>query len=72
MYVEVQGKGTAEDVIHALKKLSKILKKDGILEEVYRRTEFVKPSKKRKMKRAEAIRRKKREESLKKKYKNDF
>jgi len=63
MYVEVKGKQGTEDVNRALKYLSKRMKKDGILEEIYARQEFVKPSRKRKLKKNEAIRRKKRDEN---------
>ena len=63
MYVEVKGKQGLEDVNRALKYLSKRMKKDGILDEVYARQEFVKPSKKKILKRNEAFRRKRRDEN---------
>jgi ribosomal protein S21 len=63
MFVEVKGKGGIEDVNRALKYLSKKLKKEGIIEEIYARQEYVKPSKKRNMKRNEAFRRKIRDEN---------
>ena len=63
MHVDVKGKQGLDEVNRALKYLSKRMKKDGILDEIYTRQEFVKPSKKRNMKRNEAIRRKRRDEN---------
>jgi len=63
MYVEVKGKQGLEETNRALKYLSKRMKKEGVIDEIYARQEFVKPSKKRNMKRNEAIRRKRREEN---------
>ena len=72
MHIDVRGNGGIEEVNKALKHLSKLLKKEGIMEEVYRRQEYVKPSKKRKLKKSEAIRRKKRDEHRERKFKNTF
>lgn len=62
MYVTVRGDGSPEDVLKAIRTFSKQVKKEGVLEEVYSRQAYVKPSKKRKLKRMESIKRKKREE----------
>jgi ribosomal protein S21 len=72
MYIEVRGTGGVEDVNKALKHLSKIMKRDGILEEIYKRREFVKPSRKIKLKKDESRRRKRREERRIKKDQNSF
>jgi len=63
MYVEVKGKQGLEETNRALKYLSKRMKKEGVIDEIYSRQEFVKPSKKRNMKRNEAVRRKRRDET---------
>lgn len=62
MFVEVRGKGTLEDVNKALKIFSKMVKKEGLLNEIYARQEFVKPSRKRQDKRSAARQRKIRDE----------
>ena len=49
-------------VDYALKELRKILKRDGIFEELKNREGFMSPSKKRRFKKSEAFKRKKREE----------
>ena len=58
MYIEVRGKGDAADVAKALRLFSKMVKKEGLIEEIYSRQEYVKPSRKKKLKENEARRRK--------------
>lgn len=55
MSVEVEIKGeTIKDVQNAIARFTKLVKKAGILQEVWNRQEFVKPSKKRKLKQERA------------------
>jgi small subunit ribosomal protein S21 len=71
MYIKVnEGK---DDLNKALKQFTKLVKKSELLQELRNREHFLKPSKKRKFKSQEAIRRKKREErriARQKKYDN--
>ena len=71
MYVKVnEGK---DELNKALKVFTKMIKKSELLQELRNREHFLKPSKKKAFKRAEAFRRKKREErrlARQKKYDN--
>lgn len=71
MHVKVnEGK---DDLNKALKQFTKMVKKSEILQELRNREHYLKPSKKRAFKKAEAFRRKKREErrvARQKKYDN--
>ncbi len=71
-YVKVTG-NTDADVQRAIRIFNKKVKDAGIIQEIYNRREYVKPSVKRKLKREEAIRRRIREdkkEQNRKKYNN--
>jgi len=71
MYVKVnEGK---DDFQKALRIFNKLIKKSELMQEIKSKEHFLKPSKKRQFKRAEALRRKKREErrvARQKKYDN--
>ncbi len=67
MYIEVRGKCGVDEVARALKLFSKMIKKEGVLAEVFARQEYSKPSKKRKMKESAARQRKIRDEIKSKK-----
>lgn len=71
MYIKVnEGK---DELNKALKQFTKLVKKSELLQELRNREHFLKPSKKRKFKSQEAIRRRKREErrvARQKKYDN--
>lgn len=62
MYVEVNG-----NLEKALKIFNKKVKQAGIIQEVYRRREYTKPSKMKRLKREEAIKRNIRESRNRKK-----
>jgi len=73
MYVKVTG-NTDADVQRAIRIFNKKVKEAGIIQEVYDRREYVKPSVKKKLKKEEAIRRRIREdkkEQNRKKYNNN-
>lgn len=69
MYVKVTG-SSEQDFIRALKIFTKKVKDSGVIQEVYARREYVKPSLKRKLKAEEAFKRKIREEKKLKRNKN--
>lgn len=60
MYVKVMGP-TEADFTRALKIFNKKVKEAGIIQEIHRRKEYVKPSLKRRLKREEAKKRRIRE-----------
>lgn len=71
-YVKVTG-NTDADVQRAIRIFNKKVKDAGIIQEIYSRREYVKPSVKRKLKHEESIRRRIREdkkEQNRKKYNN--
>lgn len=71
-YVKVTGNSDA-DLQRAIRIFNKKVKDAGIIQEVYSRREYVKPSVKKKLKKEEAIRRRIREnkkEQNRKKYNN--
>ena len=73
MYVKVTG-NTDMDVQRAIRIFNKKVKEAGIIQEVYDRREYVKPSVKKKLKKEEAIRRRIREdkkEQNRRKYNNN-
>lgn len=73
MYVKVTG-NTEADLQRALRIFNKKVKEAGIIQEVYDRREYVKPSVKKKLKKEEAIRRRirdDRKEQNRKKYNNN-
>jgi len=73
MYVKVTG-NTDADVQRAIRIFNKKVKEAGIIQEVYDRREYVKPSVKKKLKKEEAIRRRIREdkkEQNRRKYNNN-
>lgn len=73
MYVKVTG-NTDADVQRAIRIFNKKVKDAGIVQEVYSRREYVKPSVRRRLKREESIRRRIREEKReqnRKKYVNN-
>ena len=61
MYVKVTG-NTDADVQRAIRIFNKKVKEAGIIQEIYDRREYVKPSVKKKLKKEEAIRRRIRED----------
>ena len=72
MYVKVTG-NTEADVQRAIRIFNKKVKEAGIIQEIYDRREYVKPSVKKKLKKEEAIRRRIREdkkEQNRRKYNN--
>jgi len=72
MYVKVTG-NTDADVQRAIRIFNKKVKEAGIIQEIYDRREYVKPSVKKKLKKEEAIRRRIREdkkEQNRRKYNN--
>jgi ribosomal protein S21 len=69
LYVEVRG-DSLNDLERALRQFSKIVKKAEIINEVKRREFYVKRSKKKILKRQEALRRRIREEKKVEKKKN--
>ncbi len=72
MYVRVTG-NTEADVQRAIRIFNKKVKEAGIIQEIYDRREYVKPSVKKKLKKEEAIRRRIREdkkEQNRRKYNN--
>jgi len=72
-YVKVTG-NTDADIQRAIRIFNKKVKEAGIIQEVYDRREYVKPSVKKKLKKEEAIRRRIREdkkEQNRKKYNNN-
>lgn len=72
MYVKVTG-NTEADLQRAIRIFNKKVKEAGIIQEVYDRREYVKPSLKKKLKKEEAIRRRVRDEKKernRKKYNN--
>jgi len=73
VYVKVTG-NTDADIQRAIRIFNKKVKEAGIIQEVYDRREYVKPSVKKKLKKEEAIRRRIREdkkEQNRKKYNNN-
>jgi len=73
MYVRVTG-NTDADVQRAIRIFNKKVKEAGIIQEIYDRREYVKPSVKKKLKKEEAIRRRIREdkkEQNRRKYNNN-
>ena len=73
MYVKVTG-NTDADVQRAIRIFNKKVKEAGIIQEVYDRREYVKPSVKKKLKKEEAIRRRIRDdkkEQNRRKYNNN-
>jgi|TARA_S200002703_G_scaffold96863_2_gene83691 ribosomal protein S21 len=73
MYVKVTG-NTDADVQRAIRIFNKKVKEAGIIQEIYDRREYVKPSVKKKLKKEEAIRRRIREdkkEQNRRKYNNN-
>tara|TARA_Y100000004_G_C8857108_1_gene387299 strand:+ start:325 stop:546 length:222 start_codon:yes stop_codon:yes gene_type:complete len=73
MYVKVTG-NTDADVQRAIRIFNKKVKEAGIIQEIYNRREYVKPSVKRKLKKEQAIRRRIQEEKReqnRKKYNNN-
>jgi len=73
MYVKVTG-NTEADLQRALRIFNKKVKEAGIIQEIYDRREYVKPSVKKKLKKEEAIRRRirdDRKEQNRKKYNNN-
>ena len=73
MYVRVTG-NTDADVQRAIRIFNKKVKEAGIIQEIYDRREYVKPSFKKKLKKEEAIRRRIREdkkEQNRRKYNNN-
>jgi len=73
MYVKVTG-NTDMDVQRAIRIFNKKVKEAGIIQEIYDRREYVKPSVKKKLKKEEAIRRRIREdkkEQNRRKYNNN-
>ena len=73
MYVKVPG-NTDADVQRAIRIFNKKVKEAGIIQEIYNRREYVKPSVKRKLKKEQAIRRRIQEEKReqnRKKYNNN-
>lgn len=72
MYVKVMG-NTDADLQRAIRIFNKKVKDAGIIQEVYSRREYVKPSVQRKLKKEDAIRRRIREEKReynRKRYRN--
>jgi len=59
MYVTVNG---PDDLVRALRVFSRMVKKEGLVQEIKNRRYFMSKSEKRELKRKESIRRKKREE----------
>ena len=59
MYVTVNG---PDDLVRALRVFSKMVKKEGLVQEIKNRRYFMTKAEKRELKRKEGIRRKKREE----------
>ena len=73
MYVKVTG-NTDADVQRAIRTFNKKVKEAGIIQEIYSRREYVKPSVKRKLKKEQAIRRRIQEEKReqnRRKYNNN-
>jgi ribosomal protein S21 len=73
MYVKVTG-NTDADVQRAIRIFNKKVKEAGIIQEIYDRREYVKPSVKKKLKKEAAIRRRIREdkkEQNRRKYNNN-
>ena len=73
MYVKVTG-NTEADVQRAIRTFNKKVKEAGIIQEIYNRREYVKPSVKRKLKKEQAIRRRIQEEKReqnRRKYNNN-
>jgi ribosomal protein S21 len=73
MYVKVTG-NTDADVQRAIRTFNKKVKEAGIIQEIYNRREYVKPSVKRKLKKEQAIRRRIQEEKReqnRRKYNNN-
>tara|TARA_Y100001963_G_C6754096_1_gene435799 strand:- start:1064 stop:1285 length:222 start_codon:yes stop_codon:yes gene_type:complete len=73
MYVKVTG-NTDADVQRAIRIFNKKVKEAGIIQEIYSRREYVKPSVKRKLKKEQAIRRRIQEEKReqnRRKYNNN-
>ena len=73
VYVKVMG-NTDADIQRAIRIFNKKVKDAGIIQEIYNRREYVKPSVKRKLKHEESIRRRIREERKeqnRKKYNNN-
>jgi ribosomal protein S21 len=71
-YVKVTG-NTDADIQRAIRIFNKKVKEAGIIQEIYSRREYVKPSVKKKLKKEEAVRRRIREnkkEQNRKKYNN--
>jgi ribosomal protein S21 len=62
LYVEVRGDGGREEVERALRVFSRMVKKAEIINEVKKREHYVKKSKKKILKRQEALRKRIREE----------
>lgn len=59
MYVKVNG---PDDLVRALRVFSRMVKKEGLIQELKNRRYYMKPSEKREFKRKESLRRRKREE----------
>lgn len=66
MYVEVKGEGT-KALDYALSEFKKKVKKNEILSDYRKHEYYIKPSAKRKLKRAEAIKRRRRDENARRK-----
>lgn len=65
MSVEVVVRGDdIKDVVNAITRFNRLVKKSEILEEVWNRQEYLKPSKKKKLKRERAVIKRKRQEKV--------